>query len=205
VLLVNGLDHEQPQRYIEYTNLEDGIVDINALHQATLSEGKEAEGRLFTYLSVRFRVIAYLKVGNKQDAEDIVQEALAAIAEEYKTIQFRTSFAAWAYKVFDNRLLSYIGRKKQHSGTVVESLSDGHHSLDVLSPDPEFERQLSGCLEKLKVVNARYARVLELHSQGYGTSEVCRELGVTSGNLYMILFRARAMLKRCLETGDVQS
>jgi DNA-directed RNA polymerase specialized sigma24 family protein len=57
----------------------------------------------------------------------------------------------------------------------------------------------------VKAANKRYARILVLRYQGYSAEEICDEFKITSKNLYMILSRARVLLKRCIETGEIDS
>lgn len=179
-------------------------MKIDELYADIRSGGKKAESLLFEHLSVRFSLIAHLKIGNREDAEDVVQEALSVIAREYRSMEFR-SFRAWAYKVFDNRLLDYIGRKMRKTENIATVIDEG--SLMVEDPNRDFDLKirLRECLEKVRALNTRYARILNLHYQGFPPENVCSKLGVTKENLYMILSRARSTLNRCLETGEVKS
>lgn len=178
-------------------------MNLVNLYMAASTGEKGAEKQLFSYLTVRFRAIAYLKIGNRHDAEEIVQDALMVIAKEYKKQEFEKSFISWAYRIFDNRILGFIGRKKRRADLDKRAQNDGTLGPPAMNPDPNFEIQLSDCLEKVKATNDRYAKILALHYEGYDTEEICQELKLSPGNLYMILSRARAMLKRCLDTGDI--
>jgi len=178
-------------------------MNLVNLYMAASAGDKNAEKRLFSYLTVRFRAIAYLKIGNHHDAEEIAQDALMVIAKEYKKQEFEQSFISWAYRIFDNRILGFIGRKKRRADLDKKAEKTGVLGSKQTNPDPNFEIQLSDCLGKVKATNDRYARILALHYEGYDTEEICRKLKLSPGNLYMILSRARAMLKRCLETGDI--
>ena len=53
-------------------------MKIDELYANVRSGGKKAESLLFKRLSVRFSLIAHSKIGNREDAEDVVQEALCA-------------------------------------------------------------------------------------------------------------------------------
>ena len=150
-------------------------MDINELYQASRSEGTAAKERLFEHLSVRLHLIANLKIGNSQDAEEVVQDVLMFIAREYKDMEFKTSFRAWAYKVFDNRLLNYISAKKRQRDRGMESLTDYHNPTGT-DCDPDLKAQLSDCLSKVRRANNRYARILNLQYQGYETEDRIEEI-----------------------------
>jgi RNA polymerase sigma factor (sigma-70 family) len=179
------------------------IMKIDELYAATCTGEKRAESQLFERLSVRFSMIAHLKIGNREDAEDVVQDALSAIAREYRSMEFR-SFRAWAYKVFDNRLLNYIGGKMRKNKNTVPILVENQLITGNSNPDFDLKIRLRECLGKIRAINTRYARILNLHYQGFPADDICGKLGVTKENLYMILSRARSTLNRCLETGEVK-
>ena len=67
----------------------------------------------------------------------------------------------------------------------------------------ELKRKLLDCLACIGRLNRRYARILNLRTQGYEADEVCTMLGVKKNSMYSILHRAKAQLALCLETGDV--
>ncbi|UCC45740.1 MAG: RNA polymerase sigma factor [Candidatus Zixiibacteriota bacterium] len=178
-------------------------MDLDSLYSTAREGQKESVDQLFSHLSVRFRAIANLKIGNAQDAEEIAQEALMTISREYAQLNVTTSFKAWAYKVFDNKILGYIGTKKRR-GKYDSPAQVGETARAGLTGDnPGLKSQLSECLSKIRAANRRYARILALHYQGYQTEEICARLGINPPNLYMILSRARVVLKRCLQTGEV--
>ena len=172
-------------------------VDINFLYQTARNGDKQAEEQLFSVLAVRFGILANHRIWNEQDAEDVVQNALAVVAREYKGTVISVSFAAWAYKVLDNRMLSYF------KGTRQDVTVADNDPPDMSGTEPMFKIRLLDCVKKVRRAHAKYGQAVLLHYQGYTTREVCERLGVTSQNFYMILSRARVMLKRCLETGEV--
>ena len=179
-------------------------MDINTLHKNACSGDARAVDQLFEVLSSRFRLFVHQKVRNRADAEEIVQKALMTIYAEYGNITFTTSFAAWACKVLDNRILDYLRTRTRESRRLDRSLPRGPDSLSRGGEaDPELKRRLQECLRKLCRRNNRYARILNLHNLGYGTGEICRRLNLKRATLYSALSKARAMLDKCLEKGQV--
>ena len=178
-------------------------MNLNDLYNSARSGQSTAEENLFRNLSVRLRVIANHKIWDENDAEDVAQEALAYIAREYREIEIRTSFAAWAAKVLDNRVLSYIKAKRAQKERV-EALPDTDQHAAIPECDAELKVTLLDCLKKIAQANPRYARIINLHYQGYTTDEVCGRLNMTPNNSYVALSRARSMLTECLEKGGVE-
>jgi len=178
-------------------------LTINELYEMARTGEKAAEEKLFQTLSVRFRALTIQKVREKDDCDDIVQNAILTISQEYKSIEIRTSFAAWAYKVLQNRILKHynIGQRKTLNE---ENLARFFEAPSDFEPDPTLESRLIECLKKISRVGIQYARILNLIYQGFSTEDICRKLDVTANYSYVILSRARSMLKLCLEVGDIK-
>ncbi|MFC1476203.1 RNA polymerase sigma factor [Candidatus Zixiibacteriota bacterium] len=178
-------------------------MDIESLYASALSGDKSAEEQLFSDLGARFGLFARRKVGDKTDAEDLVQEAIAIIYDKYKATEFEVGFSAWAYTIMKNTILSYY-RKKPRPDRHPVQMVEGSPIAASPSMDPEFERKLLTCLKKVATVNRRFARTLNFQFQGYRVAEICDKLGLTAANYYSVLSRARSMLKLCLDKGDIQ-
>jgi RNA polymerase sigma factor (sigma-70 family) len=176
---------------------------INALYDRAVRGDDASEELLFQKLRVRFLYIANQRVWDRVDAEDVVQVALAAVHREYRGVAVRESFAAWAHRVLDNRILGYIQKKARRDRIQGEN-TGGMVGSGNIAPDPDLRRRLLNCLRRLGRWNVKYARVLNLSHQGYRTEEISGRLGITSNHLYVILSRARSMLRACLETGRIR-
>lgn len=179
-------------------------MNIDLLHEKTVSGDKFAEEELFAALSERFEQFAYHRIWDKEDAKDVVQSALSLIAKEYRSVVIEKSFAAWAYKVLDNRILAHIKasqRRRTRMADAPEFLDQPDLSA---SPNPDLRMRLLECLKKVGRVNRRHARIIDLHYHGFTTEEICGKLRLSRNGLYILLHRARKMLERCLETGDVE-
>ncbi|MBU0982267.1 MAG: RNA polymerase sigma factor [candidate division Zixibacteria bacterium] len=179
--------------------------NLNELYNQAKQGDRPAEEQLFRALTARFRLFVRRRIWNGEDAEEIVQKTLMAINRDYRDMEFTASFSAWAYKVLDYRILSYIQSKRRHNerNPRLDDVSGGTEPAGPDS-DPDLKRQLLDCLQLIGHANTRYARILNLKYQGYDTEEICTKLHVTPNNFYSILSRARSMLETCLETGDIR-
>jgi len=176
-------------------------MEINSLYSQAVQSDKRAEIRLFENLTARFRLLVRRKVMNVHDGEEIVQEALAKIAEQYRTVEIHSSFAAWAHRVLETKVIDYYRKKKRRQDRI-ESLPEEFESAGSWAPDPEFRVRLLDCLRLVNRLNPRHARILDLRYRGFGIDEICSKLGLTRTNCYTLLSRARTALARCLKQGD---
>lgn len=178
-------------------------MSIDSLYRDMCAGNAAAERELFERLSESFRLFAQHKLGDTRDAEEAVQEALMTIVQKHSSTEIDTSFKAWAYRILRNKILDCY-RAGKHRRNRFAPMS-GQESVDSRSDsDPGLKQRLLDCLRKIAVINVRFTRVLSLHYQGYTTDEVCERLTLSRNGVYILLSRARTMLKFCLEEGNVQ-
>ena len=177
-------------------------VNLNILEKSARSGNLTAEADLFRRLSESFRLFVRQKIRNPQDREEVVQEALATIARKYRKEQFETSFAAWAYRILEFKVMNHY-RSVKNRDKVFAPSSDETVQQAGQEIDPTLKSRLLDCLRKLSKTRLAHARILTLHFQGFSVPEICNRVGISSNNLYVRLSRARKLLANCLENGDV--
>jgi len=178
------------------------VLDINSLYNIARYGDKGAEEQLFQKLSERFFIFVQHRIWNEQDCEEIVQETLMTIKEKYEDEKLEKSFTAWAYGVLENKILHFLRSKRYHESKFLQTtdFNPARH----LDSDPGFKRQLLDCLRKISIKNIRHARILNMHYQGYSIDEICGKFELTRNGVYILLSRARSLLKLCLEKGAIE-
>jgi RNA polymerase sigma-70 factor (ECF subfamily) len=176
-------------------------MEINSLQNLARDGDQDAERRLFEILSARFRLFAERKVGSRQDAEEIVQDAILVVLKKYRQVEIESSFTAWSHKVLEYEILRYHKKRGTRDRKFGEFLA-GVGNVTTSSSDPTLKRRLLACLKEIGKRSLNYARLLNLHYQGYTTDEVCERLNLTRNHSYVVLSRARSLLVACLERGS---
>jgi RNA polymerase sigma factor (sigma-70 family) len=174
-------------------------LNVDELCHRIRTGDKKAREELFAFLSERFLCFARRKISSREDAAEVVQEALAAVAMKMNELPGEANVFGWAHRVLNIQVLRYY-RKRYGDDRKLDAFRDSRSHTGAWEPDPAFRRTLQECLARVARQNNRYARVLNLHYQGYSVDEVCQMLGVTRNNYYVILSRARAMLEECLDS-----
>jgi RNA polymerase sigma-70 factor (ECF subfamily) len=177
-------------------------LDIDILYKAVLTGNKNDENALFEVLSVRLNAFAYRKLGDQNDARELVNDVLLAVSKYYRELEVNVSFSAWVYKILKNKIANYW-RSKRRGEKAMQVERQRYDNLN-WEPDPEFEPHLLACLKQVAQFNKIFARILNLKYQGYNSEEICGRLNITTSNLYVILHRARMALKSCLDEGDIK-
>jgi RNA polymerase sigma factor (sigma-70 family) len=170
---------------------------INKLFQQAHTGNRQAESDLFEQLAARFGLFARRRISRLEDSQEVVQEAMMAVARKWKSLEEEANFAAWAHRVLEVEILRYYRKSYFQEGKLNE-LRGESLSFETWTPDPVFQGRLLKCLGQVIERNSRYARVLNLHYQGYTADEICERMSVSKNNYYVILSRARTMLEGLL-------
>ncbi len=168
---------------------------------------------LFRFASVRLR--------NVSAAEDLVQETFLAALKARDGFRGQSSEKNWLLGILKNKIADYFrqsareatsstAQEFQEDQTTLLHLSDRPnegwmHSTapkDWAAPELNLDRQefwetLHNCSSKLPRHIGRVYAMRELDEAS--AEEICARLKISPANLWVILHRARAGLRRCLE------
>ena len=175
-------------------------MNINELYQKALLGGKKEEQQFLKKIGDIFSVLVEQRIRNRQETEEIVQDILMVVAKKYKSIEIDTKFSNWVYRVMDNILLHYYRSQKSNKVALTQPIGEKQF-ISNSSPNFDLVKRLKICLKQLNKENNRYARILNLKHLGYSNKEICEKLNISKNNVSIILFRARSLLRHCLQKG----
>jgi RNA polymerase sigma-70 factor (ECF subfamily) len=155
------------------------------------------------------------RVSNADLAKDLVQDTFFAGLKSAKNFQGKASERTWLVSILKRKIIDYyrkINSKKGQAEVRMSFYDDGENegswleervpqSWDNASEkkieNEELKNQLESCIQKLP---EKYAIVFRMKTvQEFETEEICKELGITSSNLWVIIHRARTQLRKCME------
>ena len=158
---------------------------------------------------------AHAQLRNEAWAEDAVSDAVLAALAKPQAFAGQSQLKTWLIGILKHKLIDQIRR---HSREVSATTQEDDEDIDALLFDEtghwrdklaewgdpeaacgrrEFFEVLELCVEKLPGVQGRVFMMrewLELDS-----AEICKELGITATNLWVLLHRARLRLQTCLQ------
>ena len=164
---------------------------------------------------------ARLQLGRDDEAEDVVQEALAGAMKNAGSFRGEAALKTWVIAILKNKIADVLRQRQRRP--ITASQMQGSDDVESLPPlfdlkgmwrdaarpaaweDPEagihsrqFLRQFDMCLNRLPPQQGRVflmREVVELE-----TDEICAELGLSVTNVHVILHRARLALRACLQS-----
>lgn len=165
--------------------------------------------------------IALLKVGNKETAEDLVQETFISAIKARESFKENSSVKTWLAVILKNKIVDYY-RKKDVLKHVTEYIDDTQHGFaeaffnqesghwlpetmpqhwesnadDALNRN-EFYNVLQYCIHKMpkKLVPVFTARFLDNED----ADTICKEFNISTSNYWVIIHRAKLLMRNCLE------
>ncbi|MGA8937726.1 MAG: RNA polymerase sigma factor [Acidobacteriaceae bacterium] len=164
--------------------------------------------------------VAYRITGQREDAEDVVQETFLRVYEKMGQFEGKSQLSSWVTRIVINRALDCL--RKRHRVKFVsvdEELGDGEGSmfldLPEWRPDPEQCYRDLQCQELLRSAIAEMPSTcreafLLYQSEDKSLEEIARCLGVTLPAVKSRLLRAKRLLRKRLSkpakathTGDL--
>ncbi|MBQ8295823.1 MAG: RNA polymerase sigma factor [Clostridia bacterium] len=154
--------------------------------------------RTYSDALIRF---AYCYVKDSAIAEDMMEEAFAALLMKRRHFSSCEHFRAYLYKTVRNKCLDHLRfRKKQVSIADLENVLYESNMANKAEKN-ERNRTLYRCLQALP---SQYSEVLYLaYIEDYKPSEICKIIKRTQKQTYNLLARAKLALKELLQKEGV--
>jgi RNA polymerase sigma-70 factor, ECF subfamily len=145
--------------------------------------------------------VAYRLLGNREDAEDLVQDAFMAVLQKIDTFQRGRGFSPWFFRILVNRGLN---ARKARALRTTDEIPDAAASA---GPSPErhaeqaetrdrLRRAMDGLPERQRVI----VELFEL--EGFGSTEIAEILEIADGTVRWHLHEARKALRQTLAAYD---
>lgn len=168
--------------------------------------------------------IAMLKINNREVAEDLVQESFLSAYKSKDAFRGDSSEKTWLVSILNNKIIDYYRKKdvlKNTSEYIMDTeksftdsfftstlFSDAHWSEEVQSKNwspsaddelikTDFQQILEKCISKLpsKLIPVFVSKFIDETD----SDSICKEFGITSSNYWVIVHRAKILMRACLD------
>jgi RNA polymerase sigma-70 factor (ECF subfamily) len=173
------------------------LSDRALVAQARLGDPDAFRALVERHSRVVFR-LAFRMTGNRQDAEDVVQEAFLRAYRQLGRFDERAGFGTWLYRISTNCALDTIRARRRRSENLGAAEPD---ALDPLAERSAWSAQLRGAVEDAmnELSPTERAAFVLRHFEGMRIEEVGRALQCRPGAAKHSVFRAVQKLRRALE------
>jgi RNA polymerase sigma-70 factor (ECF subfamily) len=199
-------------------NIRNGLDRM--AHPADIAAGTAIDFEILASHRAYLIKIARLELRDEHLAEDCVSDVLTQAYERRASFKGRSTLRTWLTSILKNRIVDLL-RKQWREQPLPEhdDGSDNEQDFDRLfddsghwvskpsdTPDPAelceqdaFLVAVQRCVDKLP---KRIGQLFVLREVfGGDTDELCKDLQITASNLWVQLYRARMMLRKCLDQG----
>ena len=151
--------------------------------------------------------VVYRLLGNRADADDVVQETFLKAFRQLSRFEARADFRTWIHRIAVNCAIDHIrARRHRETGHDPATFEDGSLGDVAVSPSPRPDRQLLSH-EIGERVTATMALLTPLeraaftlrHLEGRSLDEICTALGLKQEAAKHSVFRAVRKLRASLE------
>lgn len=170
------------------------------------------------------------RISNREEAEDIVQETFLSALKALENFRRDSSEKTWLYNILKNKIVDYYRKSSRQNNSGKTSVEGDPEFYDHFFsnagkmkgawnesslPKPwgleadealheeEFMQILRFCMEKLPQL---WSAVFSLRNMDdKSTDEICKELEISSSNLWVIIHRAKLQLRECMEKNWIKN
>ncbi|HKU61367.1 MAG TPA: RNA polymerase sigma factor [Gemmatimonadales bacterium] len=152
--------------------------------------------RLLLDNHARFLGFLQRRVGSRDEAEDILQEAFVRTIGRTDSLPEPESATAWFYRVLRNALIDHHRREGTRTRALQKLAGEAEEST--AAPDQELEAVACACVGALVgTLKPEYGMALRrVDLDGLSVRAFAEEAGITPGNAGVRLHRAREALRR---------
>lgn len=148
----------------------------------------------------------YRFVGNRSDAEDIVQETFLRVYKNKHYYKEIAKFSTWVYTIAGNLAKTELRRRKRHKIFSVSNFVNEDRDFDIPDTDHSPERKVDGTLKEdiiqktIDKLPPKFKEVIILRDvQGFAYEEISQILNIPLGTVKSRVNRGRLKLQEDLK------
>jgi RNA polymerase sigma factor (sigma-70 family) len=174
------------------------VDNLNIYIHAPLIEecrkgNSKAQFRLYNQYSKAMYNLAYRILNNREDAEDMLQEAFIECFRNIQSFRFESTFGAWLKKIVVNKCINQL-KKKKTDLTLYEVLPA---IADEVEEEASYDT--GRIFRGIEMLPDGYRIILTLYLlEGYDHSEISQILGISESTSKSQYSRAKEKLKNIL-------
>lgn len=185
-----------------YNNIESDEILIESVKKGDC----DAFGPIVERYKMALYKVMYRMVLNRDDAEDLVEEAFIKAYRSIKKFQTGRPFYSWLRRIAVNNAINFLKRERRGNTTPLEyvenTLTNGRNDPVLMTRQKVLRERINVALARLPE-DARIILSLKVE-EDLSYEEIGKLLNIPKGTVMSRLARARLKLKRIFEDMEVQ-
>jgi RNA polymerase sigma-70 factor (ECF subfamily) len=159
----------------------------------------QAFGLLYDHYHERIYRFIFLKVSNKEDAEDLTHQVFLSAWQNIKNYkEFGFPFSSWLYKISRNAVIDFYRSKKIE--TSLEEVQNELSSDEIKTDNIDLKIQIEEVMKALKQLKPDYQDIIIMRFvDDLSVKEVAKALDKSEGAIKLMQHRAINNLKKILK------
>jgi RNA polymerase sigma factor (sigma-70 family) len=160
-----------------------------------------AQYQLYSLYSRAMYNICHRMTGQKEEAEDMLQESFSYAFSKLGSFRFESSFGAWLKRIVVNTCINHLKKKR------VDLVYSETHNDPAPEDEPvdygEIRMQVDNVMKAMDQLPQGYRVVFSLYLlEGYDHAEISEILGITESTSKSQFLRAKMKMKEILESHE---
>ncbi|MEW7291599.1 RNA polymerase sigma factor [Aquimarina sp. 2304DJ70-9] len=160
-----------------------------------------------------FIIYTIKRIDDYELAKDIVQETFIAAFRSVPNYKGKASERTWLISILKRKIIDYYRKRntrqrktfvlasyiqrEEHENWLEKKVVDSSHKTLYNNLDSNhLKLKIQSAIKKLP---QKQAQAISLKIRGWGTQEICEELEISKPNLWVMIHRARQVLKNELK------
>ena len=187
---------------MEVTGVQTGMDERELIIRAGRGDAYAFE-QLMAAHENRMYAVALRMCGNREDAQDCLQEAMIRVFRAISGFKGQSSFSTWVYRITMNSCLDELRRRKSRAAVSLDSMLESGFAPSDESDTPEessLRSEQKRALEKAiaQLPEDMRAAIVLRDIQGCSYDEIARALDANVGTIKSRISRGREKLRAVL-------
>jgi RNA polymerase sigma factor (sigma-70 family) len=155
---------------------------------------------LYKRFSGKMFVVCKRYAGNKEDAQDYLQDGFIRVFQKLNTFQHNGSLEGWIRRVIVHTCLNHLRSRK-----IMLDLPENTPLHDVNAPNALNDMSEQELLKMISQMPPGYRTIFNLYAiDGFDHAEIAKELSINEGTSRSQLAKARMYLKNTIEKSKIK-
>lgn len=178
---------------------------MDSIIKGCLNNDRKSQKLLFDSYAGILMSTSYRYMGNRDDADEVLQEGFIKIFNKLATYDYSFDIGAWMRRVIINLAIDKL-RKRKKDRKIIVSGDDNLFKTqdhDEISDFDQYDNQqisVELAMEAITKLSPAYRMVFNLYAiENYTHAEIAEELGISEGTSKSNYFKAKANLRKSLK------